>query len=280
MLTIFSIPKPFDGPIGVIQRNALASWRRLAPGVEIILFGADAGVAEAAQEFGAIHQRSIEVNRHGTPLVSDAFARAQAMASHPVLMYSNADMLYDETLLAAFRVVQALPNFLMSGRRWDLDVTSDLRPGSDETWRDLFAGHAKSGKLHGPAGMDYFVFPRGLPLKMPPLAVGRVGWDGWMVWKCRSEGIPVIDATRTVVALHQNHDYAHLSLENQPQRGPERDLNLGAAGGLAHMLTLREANRQMVAGALTNPPWLRRPLVWLAPTTLYQKLLALKRSLA
>ena len=39
MLTIFSTPKPFRGHIGVIQRNAIESWKRIHPDVEIILFG-------------------------------------------------------------------------------------------------------------------------------------------------------------------------------------------------------------------------------------------------
>ena len=31
MLTIFTIPKPFVGHIGVIQRNAIISWLNLSP---------------------------------------------------------------------------------------------------------------------------------------------------------------------------------------------------------------------------------------------------------
>ncbi len=43
MLTLFTIPKPFAGHIGLIQRNAIASWT-LLPGVRgssaLILLGA------------------------------------------------------------------------------------------------------------------------------------------------------------------------------------------------------------------------------------------------
>ncbi|NBC18953.1 MAG: hypothetical protein GVY18_16755, partial [Bacteroidetes bacterium] len=52
MLTLFTIPKPFAGHIGVIQRNALESWRRLDSDVEIILCGDDAGVAKTADALG------------------------------------------------------------------------------------------------------------------------------------------------------------------------------------------------------------------------------------
>ena len=48
MLTIFSIPKPFIGHVGVIQMNALRSWTFLDPKCEIVIFGDEPGIAEAA----------------------------------------------------------------------------------------------------------------------------------------------------------------------------------------------------------------------------------------
>jgi hypothetical protein len=50
LLTVFFIPKPFLGHIGVIQRNALGTWMRLGEGVQVILHGNDEGVAEATCE--------------------------------------------------------------------------------------------------------------------------------------------------------------------------------------------------------------------------------------
>ena len=55
MLTIFTIPKPFIGHIGVIQRNAIKSWLNLVPECEIILFGDEPGIQEIAQEFEIMH---------------------------------------------------------------------------------------------------------------------------------------------------------------------------------------------------------------------------------
>jgi len=37
MLTLFTIPKAFQGHTGVIQRNAIRSWTLLRPECEIIL---------------------------------------------------------------------------------------------------------------------------------------------------------------------------------------------------------------------------------------------------
>lgn len=280
MLTLFSIPKPFTGHSGVIQRNALAAWRRLAPHVEVILFGADTGVAETAREFGLRHEPQIPANSHGTPLVSAAFARARLLSHRPLLLYSNADILFDRTLLAGAEAVRSEPAFLLSGRRWDLEVTAELGAAPEETWTQLFAQRTRRGQLHGPAGMDYMLFRRDHDFAMPEFAVGRVGWDSWLVWKSRRDGVPVIDATADVHVIHQNHDYASLKLGYQHVRGPERDLNIRAAGGLSHLLTLREASHQLVNGRLLPPPWPGRLFSLLGPTRPYQKLLALKRALS
>lgn len=280
MLTIFTIPKPFKGHIGRIQRNAIANWCRLSPRPEIILFGESAGVAEEARRQRVRHETELSTNAYGTPLVSDAFARASCLSQNDRLMYSNADILYDGSLFDGIRGAASMSNFLISGRRWDVAVNADLSLERDETWYRLFADRQVSGRLHGPSGMDYFIFPRIQRFDMPDLAVGRVAWDCWMIWKCRATGIPVIDATGTIRALHQNHDYSDLALGCQHTKGPERDLNLKAAGGLSHLLTLREADWQMVEGRLKRPRWPQRLVAWLGPTLPYRKLLALKRILA
>jgi len=277
VLTIFTIPKLFADDIGLIQRNAIASWRRLAPRIELILFGADAGVAEAANEFGARHEPVVATNAYGTPLISDAFAKARRIATQPLLMYSNADMLYNESLPRALKAVVDRGSFLLSGQRWDLDIEHDLVTASDEHWCALFDQRSIRGRLHGFAAMDYFVFPRMLDFGMPGFAVGRIGWDSWLVWRCRQLGIPVIDATADVAALHQNHSYSSLARGCQIWHGPERDLNIRQAGGLRHLLTLREASHQLVAGRVRTAAGWRRCTAWLATRSAYLRLLAFKR---
>ena len=70
MITIFTIPKPFHEHNGVIQRNAIKSWIQLKPKCEIILFGDDDGVAEAAEKFNVTHIPFIEKNESYTVLIN------------------------------------------------------------------------------------------------------------------------------------------------------------------------------------------------------------------
>ncbi len=78
MLTIFTVPKPFRGHIGTIQRNAIRSWTRLRPECEVLLCGDDEGTAETAAELGVRHIAGIATNEMGSPLLSSVFAKAQA----------------------------------------------------------------------------------------------------------------------------------------------------------------------------------------------------------
>src|SRR4030067_285811 len=55
MITLFSGPKPFAGPIGLIQDNAIGSWTRLGEGAEVLLLGEETGIREAAERHGGRH---------------------------------------------------------------------------------------------------------------------------------------------------------------------------------------------------------------------------------
>lgn len=209
-LTLFSTPKKFDGHIAVIQRNAIASWTRMNPAPEVILFGTDAGTAEIASEFGLRHVPTVKCNEWGTPLVSDLFAQAQELATGAAICYVNADIiLFDDFAQAISRVAAWSDNFLMVGRRTDLDIKDPINFHQDDWAAQIRNRARREGKLQIARSIDYFAFSRGLYPPMPPLAIGRFWWDNWLLWKARSLHAKVVDATKAVLAVHQNHDYSH-----------------------------------------------------------------------
>ena len=208
MITIFALPKAFDGHFGVIQRNAISSWTRLAPRPEIILFGDDAGTAEFAGELGVRHIAEVMRNEKGIPFVGDLFARAQAAASFPICAYVNADIILLNDFLRAIEAVAAWrPQFLMAGRRWDIDITAPLDFAAADWEARLHADVARRGKRRSVSWIDYFVFPRGMYREVPAFLIGRMWWDNWLVWKASDLGAVVVDATPRVLAVHQNHEY-------------------------------------------------------------------------
>src|SRR5258707_4106632 len=127
VLTLFTTAKPFRGHIGIIQRNAIQSWSRLHPEVEIILFGNEEGAAEIAQELELRHEAHVECNELGTKRLDSMFARAQAIARHDLLCYINCDIILMQDFRRAIERVRATHReFLMVGRRRDLDITEPL----------------------------------------------------------------------------------------------------------------------------------------------------------
>ena len=248
MLTIFTTAKPFRGHAGIIQRNALQSWKALHPGIEIILFGADEGAAEAAREFGLRHEAHVERNEWGSKRLDFMFARAQAIARHEILCYINCDILLMQDFRRAVERVRAMHReFLMVGRRWDTDVTEPLAfaraDGQATEWAAEVRNFAlRNGRKCTAEWIDYFAFSRGMyGADMPPFVL-RVFWDNWLVWKALDAGKPVIDASRAVMAVHQNHDYSyHPQGKAGVWSGEEAGLNGQMAGGWRHLRTIADA---------------------------------------
>lgn len=258
-LTIFTSPKPFTDPhIATIQRNALANWRALGEDVAVIVLGDEEGAAEAAAQTGALHLPGVARNKEGTPLISDLFEQACQHAAGPLLAYVNADiLLLPDFVETARRVAQVQRNFLLVGQRWDLDVTEPLgfAPGWDAALRERAQGQ---GRLHPPAGSDYFIFPKDAFRDMPKFAIGRAGWDNWMIYWARRRGWPTIDATRDIFIIHQNHDYAHLPGGLPHYRQPETFDNIRLAGGrMVTRFMLADCSHQIIDGKISN-----RPLTW------------------
>lgn len=226
MLTIFTIPKAFRGHIGIIQTNAIRSWLSLQPACEVILFGNDEGTAELASELGIRHVADVECSEYGTPLVSSIFSIAQDIASHRLMCYVNADIILVSDFLPAVQRVYKYP-FLIVGQRWDVELKEPVNFKKPKWEPRLRTQVAKYGKLHPKTGIDYFVFPRGLYDYIPPFAIGRGGWDNWLIYRARSSKVPVIDATKAITIIHQNHDYSHVpGGETDVWRGPESERNI------------------------------------------------------
>lgn len=241
MLTIFSVPKPFAGRVKDAQRNALDSWMRVAPDVQVLLFGDEEGIGASAAAVGAEHVPEVARNDFGTPLLDDVFRQAQARARHRLCCYVNSDIvLFSDFARAAARLT--LPRFLAVGRRTDLDVDDRIDFRTPDWEPKLRADAERRGRLHEATGVDYFLFRRGELADLPPFPVGRVLWDNWMIHRARSMGTPVVDMTRAAMIVHQNHDYGHVAGGARAvTRGVEAQRNWQIVGPDFYPLTIDDA---------------------------------------
>jgi len=262
LISIFSAPKPFTDPhIAIIQRNAVNSWIRL-PDVEVVLMGDEPGLAQAAHELGAQHISDVLRSPSGAPLISSMFQLARKSSDSPLLCIINADiLLMPDFVEAVGQVVAQREKFVILGQRWDLDVSQPLDFSGDWTG-SLRASLRAHGNLHRPAGSDYFLFPQACYARVPDFAIGRAGWDNWMIYQARRQGWPVIDVTPSAMIVHQNHDYSHLPGGKPHYHHPETDQNIRLAGGRAMTrFTLLDANYRLENGRIL-PQKIDRGRLW------------------
>jgi hypothetical protein len=242
MLTFFATAKAFEGHSGIIQRNALNSWTLLHPDVEVILFGDDKGSAEIAAELGLKHEPHVERNEFGTKRLDSMFRRAQAIARHDILCYINCDILLFQEFIEALRQVEREHRrFLMVGKRWDTDITELWDFDRLESAVKLLWLAREQGVQRGPDAVDYFAFRRDFYPEIPPLVVGRIWWDHWLVWKARQLG-DVVDVSQLVTAIHQNHGYGyHPAGASGVWKDVQAKRNEELAGGRWHLYTIADA---------------------------------------
>jgi hypothetical protein len=235
--------------------------------VEVILIGDEPGIPETAQELGVRNVQKVERDEKGIPTVRSVMEMGHANSDSPLLCYANADMiLMSDLLQATHHVTAQVKDFLMVGQRWDLDLTEPLDFSPDWEAR-LCLLVEQRGKFYSPWGIDYFVFPRHLYTEVPNFTIGRPAWDNWMVYHALQTWGMAVDATRSVMVVHQAHDYSHLSGNKPPYGSDVAKSNLAKAGGRRCTNNILDTNRELISGKIRRPKFhlarLLRRLEWL-----------------
>lgn len=259
MITFFTTAKPFIGHDGIIQRNALQSWKLLHADIEVILFGDDEGAAEVCAELGLIHESQVKRHESGAKYLNYMFARAQQIARHNYVCFSNCDIVLFKDFLKAFEIARSWSlRFLAVGRRLDTDVTAPIDFHQEGWDRDLRKLAVSTGIQQDDRWIDFFLFNRGLYDSMPALIVGHCYWDNWMVWMALSAaGLPVIDVSRFVTAVHQNHGYnPKFGRTKGVPSDPLSIWNLEVIGGSSHTGTILSATHRIASdGRIQRNVW-------------------------
>lgn len=211
MISFLSSPKAFTGRTNTIQKNAIKSWKKVHPDAEIIIYGDSTGANEACRELDVRHIPDVPCSSSGVPYFNGIVEHATLHARHDIQVYINCDILMHSSIVSAIQCINS-PRYLVVGQRIDLFEGVHLSLNSDQ-WKYELRNLAEedSAVLHDPSGMDYFVFVRGMWQGLPPLVIGRGGYDSALVAFCLRNGIPLIDATSAILAVHQFHDYRHIA---------------------------------------------------------------------
>jgi hypothetical protein len=217
----------------------------------VILIGDDPGTAEVAEELGVQNIPHVERNEFGTPLLDSAYQLAEDAARNTYLCYVNADIILTSSLIHAFqRVRQQSDRFLMTARRWDYSQDTLLDYSQD--WEErLLNDLSINGNLAHFTAIDFWVYPKGLLEGIPPLAVGRIAFESWCLYKARQQKADVIDATESVVSIHQDHDYSHHpDGELGIGTGVEAQRNRAMVGGRPYFFCIRDRTHKLTPKGL------------------------------
>lgn len=195
MLILSTFKEPTDA-----TANALRSWLMLMPR-KILLFGEE---CEPAAHLPCVKVRHVQ-RWHGVPLVSDMIRQGEEMSqTGEHLLFVNSDIMIEPSGFWKARDALDEDSMLIVGRRCDLDVKGRINFVRG-TWMQLAIRALSRGKLLSPCGCDWFLFRPGLWEDFPPFAIGRCSYDQWMIWDAKKRGKKIADATRSVLAIHQNH---------------------------------------------------------------------------
>jgi hypothetical protein len=247
MITFFTTAKPFKGHDGIIQKNALTSWKLLHPDVEVILFGNEEGTAEVCAELGLRHEPHVERHESGTKRLDYMFSSVQKVTSNEIFCFANCDIILMQDFWRGLLKARAWRSqFLMVAQRWDIDIVEPIDFGDGRWAARLRSLAVTRGSQQNEFWIDVFVFHRGLYLDMPPLLVGHCHWDNWMIWKALSEGIPVLNGTSSILLVHQNHGYsAAFGRVKGFDEDPLSLLNLKLIGGRANRAHIKSSTHAL-----------------------------------
>lgn len=215
-MVIFSILKDMtDDMVAMRQWNAVQSWASIQPKPEIHLFGNKSGVEALALAVGARHHKILE-NENGLEVLSEAFFAIddeyRGDIHSPIYkMYTNADMIYPPYLMYILESIHT-ERFLMVGQRMNTNIDHPI-DFSVGWWQKVSAIAKSTGHLHTPNGMDYFIYNGSLNETFgefpPDLYVGRWYLDNVIAGLAKQRNTLIIDATPSLLAIHQDHDYSH-----------------------------------------------------------------------
>ena len=171
--TMFTIPREWIEPFKTRQHNAVGSWMQFDVIPRGIFHCDDKGTKEAAERYGFQYCPDTKRNKWNTPRIDDVFLRSQELATTQIVSYCNTDViLFGSFVKALERCMKRFDNFLMIGRRWDVNFTDRLDFSNPKWEHDLFHKVQGEGKQHSQGALDYFAFRVGAYTSIPPFAVG------------------------------------------------------------------------------------------------------------
>lgn len=206
LLTIFTSFKNAT-PRFQIHSNVLHNWAQFMPQIVPVLFDSktDSELAKVALGLGWMVLPVPRKNQQGTPYLKEMYSTAKIVSESVFYGFCNGDLLFDQGLVATLKSITSLLDQLHTtmiiGQRSNFYINN----------RELYSATnisriaKKEGKLFRLDAQDYFFMAHNTyPWdRVPNVVIGRPAYDNFLVATAIAAGVSVVDATRTLLALHQ-----------------------------------------------------------------------------
>ncbi|KAH3721824.1 uncharacterized protein LOC127855562 [Dreissena polymorpha] len=225
LLTLFSSwnanPKK-----NLVHNLTLINWRSLHPYVIPVVFSNESSIINECNQASVITLPLSAVAAGGIPVLKYMYRDVMNLFNTSFYAFSNGDILFTKELIHTLaQMIKSTTEdmrkpILIVGRRTNVEhITID--EGSD--WGNITRISKSKGKLFTHVAEDYFITTQTYPWNdVPEVVIGRRAYDNWLVYNSRKMKYNVIDATNTILAVHQttqagnfeghghsNRDYNH-----------------------------------------------------------------------
>lgn len=253
-IIILAAPKKFISQTKILQNNAIDSWIKLVGKENVCLFG-DGETKENSIRKEIFYEKP-ETNENGLPLINSIFKIAREKFTADYFLYLNSDIILLSDFIDTAKLLKDRfkSGFFLIGRRTNLDINTHIDFSKPDTENRLRKQAQMSGKLVGVTAIDYFLFPRYAFKMIPPLRIGRAGYDNILIyWAKKYEGVSIIDGTSAILAIHQNHDYNHVcGGEKEVFSGKDAQDNLKTVGIREKIFLITESDYKINNGKIVS----------------------------
>lgn len=208
LLTLFTT-WVYDKDKFLINSRTMKNWRTVLKHVNLVVFSNSSDVKRYSKlaDFTVL---PVTQEATGAPLLSAMFMAAKARFTSEFYGFANGDILFTDSLTKTLQTILCnieedfrQKGLLIVGRRINIPVT-DIREEDITSSSNLVRISRSSGSLFQTDAEDYFITDKFYKWnEFLPVAIGRRGYDNWVVAYSRYNNITVIDATESVLCVHQ-----------------------------------------------------------------------------
>ena len=212
-----------------VHNLTIKNWLSLRPHVIPVVFTNATRIADECRRRGLDVFPVRVAAANGIPVLKFMFEDVMSTYNTTFYGYSNSDILYSNSLVETLTwisnaSVDLKKPVMIVGKRTNVIY---VKENDTTSWTKLHAVATRRGKLFVGRAEDYFITSRPYPWKdIAEVVIGRPAYDNWLVYNARTYNHTVIDATKTLLAVHQTTRAGNIEGSFRKNSSYNRDLLL------------------------------------------------------